>query len=302
MQTIFKSAELQQAFDEKGYVIARNVIVPELINAIQEVYASTNEEALINIGSVNVSKAYQTKILHQKLIDTCQAYLEKINTDILINYQIQPNLISLVSKHPKQGVVGLHRHPFLVDIRYHKLLVFWIPLMDVDETNGALRMLPNTYTDYVYKFDNTLLEERSEVVKLQKGDAVIFDNRLQHWSDDNFSNENRQAFVFGASPISAQLVHHHIHEKDDKIHVELYKLSKKNYIEPQELGAKPEHLVNVPPFDSFVYKTAPITTSETTAIEASTESKTTPKTGWQYELWRKLPASVRKRFFDIIRG
>ena len=111
-----------------------------------------------------------------------------------------------------------HQDPTLVDERHHTGVTVWIPLVDVDVANGMLHVVPgshrfsarlrtqdvdqSTFAD----FDHQFLHEHGRGVPMRAGEALIFDNRLVHFSLPNRGREERVVLSFGMRPRSGSCV------------------------------------------------------------------------------------------------
>lgn len=76
----------------------------------------------------------------------------------------------------------------------------WCPLVDVDESNGALAFVPGMHRvrhisgprlGFYWDTNAQPLLSRSQTVPLRAGEAVLFDNRIPHWSHPNQSGNDR---------------------------------------------------------------------------------------------------------------
>lgn len=308
MQVIFKDASLQKSFEEKGYVIVRAAISTEKIDAINAFYqqkATNPEDIPLRLGMVDATIPFQNEQFQKDLISTYQTNIGTTIENLLVDYSIMYSSMSFVNKRPNQEILSIHRHPFYIDIRKSTALVVWIPMTDVNEKNGALQILPNTFSDYLFDFDTNNLKERSEVATMSKGDVLILNNILQHWSDTNYTDKDRLSLGFPVLPKNAPLVSHTVEETDGKIIVNMYE-----YDDAHTYFVSTENLKQDKLLESFVYKnakplaTSPVQKSVPVNEQNLTLNKTEEglRTGQIYKLWRKLPANLRKRFFDITRG
>lgn len=96
------------------------------------------------------------------------------------------------------------------------LITFWLPLIDVDKSNGALNLIPNDRTNNIKElntkkndiknfvrgtedegFNNKIINpsdlKELEVINLKKGEWIAFDAYSIHSSTGNFSTNNRIA-------------------------------------------------------------------------------------------------------------
>lgn len=308
MRTLFKEKHLQQAFDEKGYVIIRAAVPDEKIDALSAFYhkkATIPEDIPLILAMVDTTIPFHNKKFQQDLTSCYQTNIGTIIEDLVIDYRIAYESMSFVNKRPNQEILSIHKHPFYVDIRQHTALVVWVPMMDVDKKNGTLQMLPNTFSDYLFEFNTSELKERSEAAIMKKGDILIMNNTLQHWSDTNFTDTDRLSLAFPMLPNNVKMVSHIAKNKDGNIVIDMYE-----YDDTHTYFASDKSLKTKTPLESFVYKKAKplattsiqesvITKEQNLSLNKAEESL---KTGIIYSLWRKFPANLRKRFFDITRG
>jgi hypothetical protein len=123
---------------------------------------------------------------------------------------------AFISKAPgEKGILPLHQDWNLVDEKIARSYNLWIPLVDVNEENGAMRLLVGSHTKQeTYRGPNVppvLYPISSEVdqhmisLNMKQGEAVLYDHALWHSSPQNQTKQLRLAFVLGAVPKSAEL-------------------------------------------------------------------------------------------------
>ena len=141
----------------------------------------------------------------------------------------------LVKETEGETVVNLHADWCLTDETKYQSLIVWVSLVDTEDNNGALHFLPRShhYTDknrghglpFEYeKFDRQLLQQREEIVNTKKGEALIFDLSVLHFSGHNNSNIPRLAFNIGLIPDEAPSIHICRHELLDNDLMETYEV------------------------------------------------------------------------------
>jgi hypothetical protein len=123
---------------------------------------------------------------------------------------------AFISKAPgEKGTLPLHQDWNLVDETRARSYNLWIPLVDVDEVNGAMRILVGSHSKQeTYRGPNVppvLYPISSEVeqhmisLNMKAGEAVLYDHALWHSSPQNQTKELRLAFVLGVVPKEAEL-------------------------------------------------------------------------------------------------
>lgn len=115
------------------------------------------------------------------------------------------------------GHVHLHCDPTLLpDENRQRHLNVWVPLVDVDETNGALWVVPRSHTVFApvhafslpsqfAKIRDTVMEY-GKCVAMRAGDMLIFDNRMPHYSLPNVGNAGRPAAILSIVPSGSQFI------------------------------------------------------------------------------------------------
>lgn len=128
-----------------------------------------------------------------------------------------------------RGTLHPHQDWNLVDEDVYRSFNIWVPLVDLTEENGAIKILPQshgwlkTYRSLnippTYGAVNDLLWEKMITLCMKKGEALIYDHRLLHASGENYTDELRLAAVYGIIPNGAQMYYYH---KADENTVEVY--------------------------------------------------------------------------------
>ena len=133
---------------------------------------------------------------------------------------------AFISKAPgEKGILPLHQDWNLVDEKKARSYNLWIPLVDVNEENGAMRLLVGSHTKQeTYRGPNVppvLYPISSEVdqhmvsLNMKQGEAVLYDHALWHSSPQNRTDQLRLAFVLGAVPKDVELKYYQ--QNDDMV-------------------------------------------------------------------------------------
>lgn len=115
------------------------------------------------------------------------------------------------------GHIHLHCDPTLLpDESRQRHLNIWAPLVDVDETTGALWMVPGSHTVFapVHSFSvpsqfagiRETVVERGTCVPMKAGDLLVFDNRMPHFSRPNLGGADRPAAVLSIVPSNSEFI------------------------------------------------------------------------------------------------
>jgi hypothetical protein len=163
---------------------------------------------------------------------------------------LEPVRVDYSVKPPgADGELGPHQDFSIVDERRWTSLYLWIPLVDTDEGNGTLHVLPGShrYTNRVRArhvpatFDRVLQEvhERSVRLDCRAGELVLMVSGVVHHSPSNRSDHLRLAAHGILKPIEAPLVFFYADEDTPDGEVEMYEVGIDQYVH-LALGGRPD--------------------------------------------------------------
>jgi ectoine hydroxylase-related dioxygenase (phytanoyl-CoA dioxygenase family) len=151
-------------------------------------------------------------------------------------------LTTFITKWPgPHGAFPPHQDPTLVDERRFTGVTVWAPLSDVDVENGMLHVVPGSHRfssalrvqdvdrSPFADLDQAVIEHHGRGVPLTAGEALVFDNRIIHFSLPNRTEEPRVVLSFGLRPAAARCVVVRageegaavLHEVDDAFYVDV---------------------------------------------------------------------------------
>ncbi|MCW5906393.1 MAG: phytanoyl-CoA dioxygenase family protein [Chitinophagales bacterium] len=211
---LFKNEKLRKQFDLYGYVV-----IPFLnqsqVNELRQFFFATHPQ----IPEGFYSSSFNADVTHK----------QKVNTKIeeVLSKQVSAHFNSIkklgscfLNKQP--GAISempIHQDWTVVDEPRFDSITIWIPLQDVDETNGAVQVIDGSHRfstairspSLPDPFKNVQDEMRSDLklLKMKAGEAFIFSQALLHASPANKSNEPRIAVTYGLIDSNAQLMFYH---------------------------------------------------------------------------------------------
>ncbi len=162
-----------------------------------------------HVTAMSPNVAYKRRTL-QLFQEVFASHVEKT----LGNYRILNG--NFFIKPPGRGELGLHRHWQFVENRDDTAITLWCPLIDVDESNGTMEVIPGSHRlapwdisavtcrPFFESVPDTLLKQFAVPVKLRAGEVIFFDNNLLHGSPANPSPHLRPALQGLCIPAQAQ--------------------------------------------------------------------------------------------------
>lgn len=118
-------------------------------------------------------------------------------------------IASFIAKPPGGAMLDVHRDWTLTLDPNEASYTVWCPLVDVDEASGGLALVPGTHRvqhicgpqlQGYWGGSEAALRAASVTPRLKAGQAVVFDNRLLHWSHPNPGRQDRPAATMSIIP------------------------------------------------------------------------------------------------------
>jgi hypothetical protein len=213
MNTILRNEKLDKQLKEEGYAVV-NFINQEQINELIALYQFHHKDSIpgfyASVFSDNVDK-------RQAITAKIKSIYEPIVAELFIDYRMIGGIFIVKTNEEKER---LHPHQdwgFIDEDKYQAFNI-WVPLVDVNETNGAFRITPGSHL-WVKNYRGPQLPEsfpefQEEIwqnmttMNLKAGQGVIYDARLFHASYPNTTDFHRIATVFGAIPKDIEMLHY----------------------------------------------------------------------------------------------
>lgn len=253
MRSIFKDPILQERYDREGYVVVPFYTEDDIkeLNNIYETLNSQLEDRGFYISIMSKDLEYKEKV-HHSIKGIASKRAEALLADC--------NFISssfAVKNIGKESVFDLHQGVNFTDESQYDTFTAWSPLIDVNENNGCLFVLPGSHKlwhqirktpDFIPAIRNIkehLWEKYAIEVKMKAGEALVFHHRLIHGSKPNFSNSVRLATLNAFIPKEAPLLLYTSKTSDiNDRELEIYQFHKDNYYILDVLR-KPDYLDGV---------------------------------------------------------
>ena len=211
MRRIFYNEALNESFLKDGYVVVPFFEERDIQKAIEifDEYSLKSDNAFyLSIWNNDVPSRQAVHSLMMPMIQ------EKANS-LIADYKF---LISCFAVKINQAASawGLHQDDSFTDESQYESLSIWIALSDIDEKNGAMRVLEGSQKVYVgpraptiqklFSPDDAALQGQMKALPMKAGEAVIFNHRVLHDSGENTSGSPRLASVSVMIPAEAPVL------------------------------------------------------------------------------------------------
>ncbi len=231
MEQLFQDPSLQQQLDQDGCVIVPFLTADELA-VLREFYYSQHPDGLapqmrdgIHMTIWCSDRGYKDAI-REGLQSILRAASDRLYQDFRL---LAP--VFIVKRKGADTTFPIHQDWNVVDETEHRAFNMWIPLHDVDESNGALWIVkgshkfPNHVRGPGYLFPRLYhlehhIKPMMEPMAMQAGQALIFYHRVLHGSPPNQTDSPRVVVAMSVLPKSVPL--HIYFQKDAESQLECY--------------------------------------------------------------------------------
>ena len=209
----------EEMLDRDGFAIIE--IGRDRLDALEALYAATRPAELTEFtATIQLDDPERRSAVHHGVREILRPCLEQH----FVDHRIVAG--NFVVKQPGPWLVEPHQDFDFVDEQRWRAVLGWIPLHDVDPSNGCLHVVPGSHRlatlprgsgDHRFPFApvlDHLKARRSVAVPLRRGQAVLYDARTLHWSTGNDTGHERVAGAFAAIPSAAELLHCHVNDDD----------------------------------------------------------------------------------------
>lgn len=200
---------------EQGYIVVPFLNADE-IEALKKIYFETHPDGKDGLYATAHSGSYDFK---KKLNDTILANFNRAIANVF--FECRPLGGSYIVKYKgEKGVLFPHQDWNIVDEDYYRSFNIWVPLVDTNDDNGAIAVLPKSHKliksyrgvnipDPFYKVNSHTWQYHT-TLHMKAGEALIYDHRLLHASGINKTDSPRLAVVFGIIPEKASMRYYYM--------------------------------------------------------------------------------------------
>ncbi len=210
---LFQSQDLEKSFRKNGYVIIPDFLTDDDIEKLLSLYDSLGIKDLLGLyTNIKDRDLNLNEKIDLFLKDIFYPSLEKHFSD----YSADGGVF-IVKGTGKNSESSLHQDWNIIDEEKHISCCVWCPLVDVDESNGCLQIIPqsNNWFKSIRSLNISPLflnfqevQKQLVSVPVKKGAAVIFAHNVFHGSKPNYGNTNRPVATVSVIPKMAPPIHY----------------------------------------------------------------------------------------------
>jgi hypothetical protein len=216
---VFVDQQYNAIFQEQGYLVM-DLLTAKDIADLKSVFTTVEAQHTYDIvASVVLHDIEMRRFIHQNILPVFERNL----LTVLNEYKFI--LGSFVAKRADSayGKFPLHQDPTFVEEENHVGLSIWCPLVDVDEINGCLGILPGSHrlknlyrapTMLPYSELVDIIEARyMHYIPMKAGQVLFMNTRVIHGSPPNLSKTMRPVAAGVAIPAHLPLLCCHVDEE-----------------------------------------------------------------------------------------
>ncbi len=233
-KNFFYQEEHNNIYNQQGYIHIPNFLSAEELESLKQLYHK-KEKSFFDKG---FHRTLDLKNLKKKkeIYDSIASIVTPKGQQYLKDYRML--LTSFMTKEKKADAFEIHQNWTFVEEDKFTSLVIWIPLQDVDDSNGGMSFIPaSDQWNKGIRGNNITWQYESQKDKLLKdliplsmkaGDAVIFDDATIHYTSPNANKKPRIAIAQVMIPKAAQPIFYNLNPQTKQL--EKYAISDNFYL------------------------------------------------------------------------
>ncbi len=211
---MLKSKLENQFLLDKGYIISSFYTEKEINNLLDFFFKHHPQTPNGFYSTSHVQDIAFRQKMSDKICDISKRAIEKKLKDVVVL-----GATYMSKQRGKEGMLQAHQDWSIVDERKWASYNLWIPLVDVNQDNGTIQIvpkshkwefnyrgvnIPSNYNKLKHKVDDLLIP-----VNINAGRGLLYNHRLWHASPESFSKTLRLAVVIGIMPQKASMKYYY---------------------------------------------------------------------------------------------
>jgi hypothetical protein len=218
MTSLFKARERQEEFCRRGFTIVRLLDAGE-VEEVRQQLEEAHSQASVPPSECGSDQSFCTPDAAYR--QRAHAIVSAAIGDRLLSHLNGYRVVAcgVINKRAGKRMVSVHRDPDVLSDPRLVAISAWCPLIDVDETSGALMILSGSHKlpnieaaglPPFYARYQDALKPLCLSVRLAAGEAILFNHRLFHGSWPNRRNCDRRALRATIIPAESCLILHRL--------------------------------------------------------------------------------------------
>lgn len=226
---IFRSIDNEKSFRQIGYVVFDLLNKDDIENLLQfytEEFSIKREVYQFAEKLPYYISVFDKNDVHKKKVDEIISCFVKPGTgQMMIDYEVFYS--NFMIKFPGDGQIEAHQDFNFVDETIYTAFNLWCPLVDTSSQNGGLYVIPGSHNVFTTQRGpnipkaltqyNQTLKKYAQFIPLKKGQAIIFDHKLIHYSPPNQTDEVRIAIQSVLKPCESPALHYFFEEDTKRV-------------------------------------------------------------------------------------
>ncbi len=263
LRPTFLDPELEAQFQRDGYVIISFLGDDEVAelkqsffdllpmsggNILADETGVDLEEITYDFTFIDKSPDFKRKVF-QIIVDKFQPHADRF----LDNYR--PIIANYIRKKETGGEVPLHQNWAFVDETKYTSVSVWCPLVDSNEENGTLQLVPGSHKRYgrhrgpmvpweLEGIKHEIIDNYLVPANIKAGQAVVLDDSIVHYSAINKTDGLRLAIQLIMLPAEVPSIHYHLDHQQSPDIIEVLEVDHDFYMEFNP-WKKPEQMKRV---------------------------------------------------------
>ena len=222
-KNIFIDSQIEANFRREGYVLLP-AIDKQNLQELSRFFKENDNPSLTGFQSSHFLKDRDLKrAIHQEIV---KAYSPRLN-EAIEHYQMVFG--NFMVKYPgENSIMPLHADWTYVNEEKEVSLGIWSPLVDTDDNNGKIGVVPKSHLFKKHKrgpqipslfneHNEYIIDNYGKKLSLKAGEVLVYDHRLLHFSGPNQSSNVRPAINLVMCPKQSNIYHYAKHGANKSI-------------------------------------------------------------------------------------
>ena len=251
MRPVMRDSALEEQFQRDGYVQIP-FITPEEVEALKKQFFDLLPSSGGNITASETGVESGFEITYDFTFIDKNIEYKKAVFDVITKYfephvekwlaDFKPIIANYIRKKSDGGEVPLHQNWAFVDEHKCTSVSIWCPLVDSNEENGTLQVVPGSQKRFgevrgpmipweLEGIRNEIIKSKLVPMNLKAGMAVVLDDSIVHYSAINKTPGLRLAIQLILIPSEVPSIHYYMNSSKTPDEVEVLEVDKDFYME-----------------------------------------------------------------------